>query len=75
MSFKLQHYKQIQKKDQKQDLHTDYQLQGDVSPTDLAWTAHIPIDKDEGSFFIGMDQDVVQQCTFQEGIAYYYAVM
>ncbi len=25
-------------------------MQGDVSPADLAWTAHIPIDKDEGSY-------------------------
>ena len=37
-------------KNQKQDPHTDYKLQGDVSPTDLAWTAHIPINKEEGSY-------------------------
>jgi hypothetical protein len=38
------------KRHKKQDPHTDYQLANDSFTVDLAWTAHLPLNKVEGSY-------------------------
>jgi hypothetical protein len=38
------------REDKKQDPHTDYELKKVQSPNELAWTAHLPLNKNEGSY-------------------------
>jgi hypothetical protein len=35
---------------EKQDPHTDYDIMKAKSPDELAWTAHLPLNKNEGSY-------------------------